>query len=615
MKERINLTSIMLTVTGARAQALVTGPLTSGMVGIPITIQYDEVWEGLTKNLVCRCSGRDADSTEQRAILNVGTSAVVAHEVMQADRHLYLGLEGFSPDGKLVIPTTWAMCGVIQTGASTGEDLSADPTLPVWEQLQTEIGQIRQEAVTSEQVTEILSGVQTAVQAAAVFAGRAESAATRAEEAAGSAGCVTDERLAKAMADYLAENPVGSAIADYGFLRGKKYYALGDSIVQMQGTMTNPETFGDCGYNRDLQNRVISGITVEGYVGAIERRYGLAATNYGRGGETLVAGYKRLAALDYSDAALVTIAYGVNDAGTGVPLGDVNSTNISTFAGAMNRLLRKIYTDNPECRVVILTPTQRLNVSGFGIDTPNANGHYLIDFCRMCQKVAAKRSTACINMYEVCGINQTNLYYCTVEGVHPVNQGFARMTNAIIPVLDGLFSLPYELFGTMTNTGDTEPEEPDPGSSGSEPPADAEPEPTLVDITGMFTVEGRDMDGWGTGEADIEYQTARYTPVAGKTYSVITYATLDTTDFRGHATSYGCRKDDGTTVGGSISGPVAGLTAGAAVAESVDRIAINGIQTEKIETVFTTAATIDERMWINIGCLDACIDAVVVKYV
>ena len=66
----------------------------------------------------------------------------------------------------------------------TGEDLSADPTLPVWSQLQREIEQIKEEVVTPEQMTEILSGIQSAVQAAAIYAGRAESAAKQAEEAA-----------------------------------------------------------------------------------------------------------------------------------------------------------------------------------------------------------------------------------------------------------------------------------------------------------------------------------------------------------------------------------------------------------------------------------------------
>lgn len=610
------MTSILLTVNGAQAKASVSGTLTSGMVGVPVTIEYDETWEGLTKNLVCRCSEWDLESGEQRTILNVGSTAVVAHEVMQAGKYLYLGLEGYSPDGNLVIPTIWARSEFqIQSGANADADPSTEPTLPVWEQLQTQIEQVRQDAVTSQEMTDILSGIQSAAQAAAIYAGRAEAAAELAEDAASASGSVTDERLVKAVEDYLSENPMNGAGADYSFLSGKKYYACGDSIVDMQGTLTDPETFGDTGYSKDLQNRDISGMTVEGYVSAIERRYGLVATNYGRGGETLVAGYGRLATLDYSDVALVTIAYGVNDARTGVPLGDVNSTDISTFAGALNNLLRKIYTDNPECRVVILTPIQRLYVSDFGIGTPNANGHYLIDFCRMCEKVAAKRSTACINMYEVCGINQTNLYYYTVEGVHPVNQGFARMTNAIIPVLDGLFSVPYEPFGSMTNTGDTEPEEPDTGGSGSEPPPEEEPEGTVVDMTGMFTFEGRNMDGWGTGGNNTEYQTAHYTPVAGKTYTVIAYASLGTADLRGFANSYSYRNNDGTTVGNYISMGVTGLTASSAVTSSEGSVMVNGVEVEKVKTVFTSAATIDENKWINIACLDTCIDAVEVSYV
>lgn len=199
------MTSIMLKVTGAQAWAAVTGPLTSGMVGIPVTVEYDGAWEGLTKNLVCRCSEWGSEDGEHRTILNVGTTATVAHEVMQAGRYLFLGIEGISPDGKLVIPTTWAMCGSIQPGANTGSDLSADPTLPVWEQLRAEMETIKEGAVSEDQLTEIRACTESAVQAAnvaarvvdetfrasqsaAVSAGRAETAAQLAEEAASSVG-------------------------------------------------------------------------------------------------------------------------------------------------------------------------------------------------------------------------------------------------------------------------------------------------------------------------------------------------------------------------------------------------------------------------------------------
>ena len=322
--------------------------------------------------------------------------------------------------------------------------------------------------------------------------------------------------------------------ANYAFLKGLKYFATGDSIVDMQGTLTAPETFGDTGYSKDLQNRDISNITVEGYVTAIERRYGLVATNYGKGGHTLVGDYSTLASMDYSDVALVTIAYGVNDARTSVPLGTVNSTDVTTFAGAMNQLLRKIYTDNPECRVVILTPIQRLYVSDFGIGTANSNGNYLVDFVDMCKKVAAKRSTKCIDMYRDCGINQTNLYYYTVEGVHPVNQGFARMKGAIIPVLDDLFAVEFEPFGTMNNAGDTEPEEPDTGGdTGGEEPPEEDTGVSAIDLTDKLTMDGyyytySSTTGLGKmGAGAYKGNAEGIITESGKTYTLVTYLKND----------------------------------------------------------------------------------------
>lgn len=142
------MTSILLSVNGAQAWASTTGPLTSGMVGIPVIMEYDEAWNGLRKNLVCRCSPWGSDSGDSRAILNVETTSVVAHEVMKAGMYLWLGVEGFRDDGTLVIPTTWAMCGKIQHGANTAEDPSADPELSVWNQLQAEIQQIKQDAAS-----------------------------------------------------------------------------------------------------------------------------------------------------------------------------------------------------------------------------------------------------------------------------------------------------------------------------------------------------------------------------------------------------------------------------------------------------------------------------------
>lgn len=192
------MTSIKLEVTGAKAWATVTGPLTSGMVGIPVTIEYDETWEGLTKNLVCRCGLKDSDGGETRTILNVDKTAVVAHEVMQAGQYLYLGVEGFREDGTLVMPTTWARSeNLIQHGSDSDADPSVDPSLPVWGQLQAQIDQINREGISPEQMEEIRACAKSAAQSeenagisassAAYLVKAAETAQTAAESAAGRA--------------------------------------------------------------------------------------------------------------------------------------------------------------------------------------------------------------------------------------------------------------------------------------------------------------------------------------------------------------------------------------------------------------------------------------------
>ena len=234
------MTRIELTVAGARAWATVTGPLTSGMVGIPVTIQYDEAWNVLTKNLLCRC-GRDGSGRgEQRAILNAGTSTTVAHEVLKPGMHLFLGVEGCAPDGQLVIPTTWADCGEIQSGANTGADLSADPTLPIWGQLQAEIEQIKENHFPHEQLSEIQAHVQSAVQAADSAVGAVNAAASVAQAAAMSAGradsaAARAENAVDSLKNHVCEIPIGGEVPG-GVKNG------GNVVINTDGTMTVPDT-------------------------------------------------------------------------------------------------------------------------------------------------------------------------------------------------------------------------------------------------------------------------------------------------------------------------------------------------------------------------------------
>lgn len=213
--------------------------------------------------------------------------------------------------------------------------------------------------------------------------------------------------------------------AGYSFLNGKSYYATGDSIVANSGTKAHQVT--------------VSGQVIYGYTQAIEDRYGLVCTNKGQSGHTITQDYTMLNGLDYTDVTLVTIGYGVNDGRLNVPLGERTSTDVSTFAGALGSLINKIYTDNPDCRVLVLTPIQRNYVNGWGSYTQNNNGNTLEDFAKMCKDVANYYGTSCVDLFHNSGINAVNLTDLTVEGVHPLNKGYNRMANFILPYTDSLF--------------------------------------------------------------------------------------------------------------------------------------------------------------------------------
>lgn len=124
------MTSIRLILTGAVAKAEVTGVITAGMEGIPVVIECDKQWEGLTKSLVCR------SDAGVKTVLDIGTQTTVAPEVLQwmknASNELFLGVEGRDLDGVIVFPSTMAYCGRIAPGADPGMDNAVKNAEPVW---------------------------------------------------------------------------------------------------------------------------------------------------------------------------------------------------------------------------------------------------------------------------------------------------------------------------------------------------------------------------------------------------------------------------------------------------------------------------------------------------
>lgn len=114
--------------------------LTAGMAkAVGVRFAFSEDWDGLTKTAVF---------SNGRATVDVlpakwdGDAVDIPPEVLAvAGRYARVGVYGTNASG-VVLPTVWVSLGKVQPAAEPSGDPAADPTLPVWAQLQEQIGNL-----------------------------------------------------------------------------------------------------------------------------------------------------------------------------------------------------------------------------------------------------------------------------------------------------------------------------------------------------------------------------------------------------------------------------------------------------------------------------------------
>ncbi len=112
-----------ITCKGITARCTQLEGVTSGTVGTKCRFIFDEVWDGLTRTAVF------AAGNEQRDVILTSDECVIPWEVLtNAGYRLRIGVCGENEDGKIVIPTVFANCGIIREGANPGNNPSAEPT-------------------------------------------------------------------------------------------------------------------------------------------------------------------------------------------------------------------------------------------------------------------------------------------------------------------------------------------------------------------------------------------------------------------------------------------------------------------------------------------------------
>ena len=124
------MTTIKAKVNGAAISIEMSGDLTSGMVGVPVSFEFDSAWDSLIKTAVFRAGKVSKDR------IDVSAETTVPWEVItQKNYKLEIGVYGCNAEGTVVIPTVWAVAGQIYPGADPSGDPSTAPSLPVWQQL------------------------------------------------------------------------------------------------------------------------------------------------------------------------------------------------------------------------------------------------------------------------------------------------------------------------------------------------------------------------------------------------------------------------------------------------------------------------------------------------
>lgn len=176
-------------VSGVIAQAVSLQNIPAGIIGAEVAFAYiDPMWDALTKTVVLKgCCTKD--------IVDAGDTVIVPAEVVATPGvRVYVGVYGVDAAGTIAIPTLWATLGITRAAADPSGDESTDPVLPVWAQIQAQLGDL--EELNTESKETLVAAINEALTKGG--------------------GTVDEATVYKIVGDYLDENPPGQG-ADGGY--------------------------------------------------------------------------------------------------------------------------------------------------------------------------------------------------------------------------------------------------------------------------------------------------------------------------------------------------------------------------------------------------------------
>ena len=132
---------------------------------------------------------------------------------------------------------------------------------------------------------------------------------------------------------------------------------------------------------------------------------------------------------DYSKYDICTIFFGTNDMSSNVPIGTIDSTDETTFLGALNSSITRIYRSNHKIKILLITPIYRSEETNLGLD---AYRNALIEF-------GNKYSIPVCEMHKKCSVNKFNVDGTLLDGVHLTGTGAEHVGSVLAGEIINLF--------------------------------------------------------------------------------------------------------------------------------------------------------------------------------
>ena len=210
-----------------------------------------------------------------------------------------------------------------------------------------------------------------------------------------------------------------------------KYYAFGDSLTS--GVISDG-----------------AGVAPVKWVDIVAEVKGLSLTNYGEGGTGYIAksnGRNAVSYADYrsySDARLITLAYGINDYLTSQTIGTISDDKTSnTFIGNLKYCIQKLQGDAPLAKIFVMSP---MMCSKYGTYpdyalTYSLNGKTLQDYIDAIKTVCELMHVTFIDMTEKGFINSENVTAILQDDLHPISNAYPYIGYNIAGLLQ--FEMPF----------------------------------------------------------------------------------------------------------------------------------------------------------------------------